>query len=152
VLGLHADILDELRRRRIVRSANNPTGDYGELLFATAFGWTLNGNSSADADATDETGTSYQIKCRRLAKPNASRQLGFIRRLPERPFDYLAGVLVDARFRVIRGALIPFETVGPRADYVDSVKAWRFILRDTVWEIPSVVDVTEQLRAAEAAI
>jgi hypothetical protein len=33
LLELHGDVLAELRRREIVRSANNPTGDYGELLF-----------------------------------------------------------------------------------------------------------------------
>jgi len=42
LLELHGDVLAELRRREVVRSANNPTGDYGELLFSKAFGWTLN--------------------------------------------------------------------------------------------------------------
>jgi hypothetical protein len=89
LLELHADVLSELRKRAVVRSANNPTGDYGEALFARAFGWTLNANSSADADAIYADGVRYQIKCRRLATPKGSRQLGFIRRLPDRPFDCL---------------------------------------------------------------
>lgn len=152
LLELHGDVLAELRRREVVRSANNPTGDYGELLFSKAFGWTLNGNSSADADAVCVDGLRYQIKCRRLATPKGSRQLGFIRRLPERPFDQLAAVLLDGKFRVIRGAIIPYDIVQPRAAYVDSVKAWKFILRDSVWEIPGVLDVTSELRAAEQSI
>lgn len=152
LLELHVDLLAELRRREVVRSANNPTGDYGELLFSRAFGWTLNNNSSADADAVDGEGLRYQIKCRRLGTPRGSRQLGFIRRLPERPFDRLAAVLLDDRFRVLRGAIIPYEVVEPRAAYVDSVKAWKFILRDSVWELAGVVDVTDRLRAAEQAI
>ena len=152
LLELHADLLAELRRREVVRSANNPTGDYGELLFAKAFGWTLNNNSSADADALDAEGLRYQIKCRRLATPRGSRQLGFIRRLPDRPFDSLAAVLLNARFRVIRAAIIPYEVVEPRSSYVDSVKAWRFMLRESVWDIAGVVDVTAELRAAELAI
>jgi hypothetical protein len=123
LLELHADVLTELRRRAIVRSANNPTGDYGELLFSRAFGWMLSANSSADADAVDAQGTRYQIKCRRLATPQGSRQLGFIRRLPERPFDQLAAVLLDNRFRVLRAAVIPYEIVEARAAYVDSVRA-----------------------------
>ncbi|WP_258599834.1 hypothetical protein [Mesorhizobium sp. AR10] len=90
LLELHGDLLAELRRRKIVRSANNPTGDYGELLFSRAFGWTLNSNSSADADAIDTEGVRYQIKCRKLETLGGSRQLGFIRRLPDRPFDRLA--------------------------------------------------------------
>jgi hypothetical protein len=152
LLELHGDILVELRRRAVVRSANNPTGDYGELLFSRAFGWTLNGNSSADADAVDAEGLRYQIKCRRLATPQGSRQLGFIRRLPDRPFDRLAAVLLDNRFRVIRAAIIPYEVVEPRAAYVDSVRAWKFILRDSVWELPEVADVTGVLQAAEQAL
>jgi len=77
------DLLTELRRRNIVRSSNNPTGDYGEFVFATAFGWTLNGNSSADTDALDSDGIRHQIKCRRrLAMPQDSRQPGFIGRRP----------------------------------------------------------------------
>jgi hypothetical protein len=152
LLELHCDVLAELRRRDVVRSANNPTGDYGELLFAKAFGWTLNGNSSADTDALDANGIRYQIKCRRLASPKGSRQLGFIRRLPERPFDRLAAVLLDDKFRVLRAAIIPFEVVQPRAAYVDSVKGWRFILRDSVWGIDGVADATAELKAAELSL
>lgn len=150
LLELHGDLLAELRQRNVVRSANNPTG--GELLFATAFGWTLNGNSSADADALDSDGIRYQIKCRRLATPQGSRQLGFIRRLPERRFDRLAAVLLDGKFRVLRAAIIPYEVVSPRASYVDSVKGWKFILRDYAWDIDGGTDVTAALQAAELKI
>lgn len=152
LLELHVDLLAELRRRQVVRSANNPTGDYGELLFSRAFGWALNSNSSADADAIDAAGVRYQIKCRRLGTPKGSRQLGFIRRLPGRPFDRLAAVLLDSRFRVMRAAIIPYEVIQPRASYVDSVKAWKFILRDSVWELPGVADVTLMLQMAEKGI
>ncbi|MDI4665779.1 hypothetical protein K9U40_15820 [Xanthobacter autotrophicus] len=152
LLELHGDVIAELYRREIVRSANNPTGDYAELLFSRSFGWRLNGNSSADADATDAEGLRYQIKCRKLAKPNGSRQLGFLRRLPDRPFDRLAAVLLDGKFRVLRGAIIPYEVVQTLATYVDSVKAWRFMLRDSVWDLPTVVDVTEELRRTELEI
>lgn len=72
LLELHVDLLAELRRRKVVRSANNPTGDYGELLFSRAFGWTLNNNSSADADAVDGAALRYQIKCRTPSSSIAS--------------------------------------------------------------------------------
>lgn len=152
LLELHVDLLGELRRREVVRSANNPTGDYGEMLFSRAFGWALNSNSSAGADAADAQGVRYQIKCRRLATPKGSRQLGFIRRLPEEPFDQLAAVLLNSRFRVTRAALIPYDVVRQRASYVDSVKAWRFMLRDSVWDLAGVVDVTGKLQEIEQSI
>jgi hypothetical protein len=152
VLELHVDVLAELRRREIVRSANNPVGDYGEALFARAFGWTLLGNSTADADAIDSDAAKYQIKCRRLVTPNGSRQLGFIRRLPERPFDYLAAVLLDERFKVLRAAIIPYQFVLSRATFVESVRAWRFMLRDSVWADPTVINATERLQSAESVV
>lgn len=39
LLRLHAGTGDELRSREVVRSSNNPTGDYAEYLFCKAFGW-----------------------------------------------------------------------------------------------------------------
>jgi hypothetical protein len=150
LLQLQADILGELRRREVIRSSNNPTGDYAELLFARAMEWTLNGNSSADADAVDSAGNRFQIKSRRLTKENASRQLGFMRRLPDRPFDYLAAVLFNDRFIVQRAAIIPLDLVTAKCAFVASVNAWRFILRDEVWSWDGVVDVTETLRATQS--
>ena len=51
----------------------------------------------------------------------------------DRPFDQLAAVLFDSRFRVMRGAIIPYEVVLRLAAYLDSVKGWRFMLRDGDW-------------------
>lgn len=66
--------------------------------------------------------------------------------------DLLAAVLLDGKFRVLRAAIIPYEVVSPRAAYVDSVKGWKFILRDSVWDIDGVADVTATLKAAELKI
>lgn len=38
LLELHAEVNEELRKRGIVRSANNPTGDLTEYLFCSTFG------------------------------------------------------------------------------------------------------------------
>lgn len=53
LLRAHGAILDELRRREIVRSTNSPISDYAEVLFCRAFGWTREGNSASGFDATD---------------------------------------------------------------------------------------------------
>lgn len=152
LLRLQAEVLDELRSRNIVRSSNAPAGDYAELLFSRAFGWTLEGKSSAGHDATDANGVRYQIKCRRLTKHNPSRQLSGIRNLGDRPFDVLAAVLLGADFRVSRAALVPIEVVQDQSSFISHVNAHRFWLRDAVWRLPDVVDVTAQLRSAEDAI
>jgi hypothetical protein len=148
LLSLHSELLLELRSRNIVRSSNTPA----ELLFTRAFGWSLSDKSHADVDAIDANNIRYQVKCRKITRFNKSRQLGFIRRLPEVHFEYLAAVLIDEQFSVIRGAIIPHAVVLRLARYVESVKGWRMILRESVWDEPGVVDVTDQLRLAVAEL
>ncbi len=75
-----------------------------------------------------------------------------MRRLPERPFDVLAGVLLNSAFLVQRAALVPVKVVQANSTYVPHVNAWRLLLRDSIWEEPSVEDVTEQLRSTQATI
>lgn len=152
LLRLHASVLDELRQREVVRSSNGPSGDYSELLFARAFGWTLEGNSSSGHDAIDQNGTRFQIKCRRVTARNPSRQLSALRNLPNRPFDVLAAVLLDENFAVSRAALIPIQVVIDKATFTKHVNAHRFILRDSVWSIQDVKDVTEELKRVQDLI
>jgi hypothetical protein len=77
----------------LIRNSNNPVGDYAEYFFCRAFGWQQADNSEKDADAVGPDGIRYQIKGRRLTRHNNSRQLGAIRRLPQKNFDFLAGIL-----------------------------------------------------------
>lgn len=152
LLRLHGAVLNELRRREIVRTSNSPVGDYAELLFATAFGWTLESSSAAGHDATDKDGVRYQIKSRRLTKANGSRQLSFLRRLPEKKFDVLAAVLFDSRYRVQRAILLPHEGLEPRCRYSAHANGWLFRLEDSCWAMPGARDVTEEVRTAAEAM
>lgn len=147
----YADILEELRDRKIVRTGNSPVGDYAETLFAKAFGWTLAANSAAGYDARNaDDETTYQIKCRRVTRHNGSRQLSAIRRLPEKTFNVLAAVLLDEDFSVRRAALIPHAIVVALARRTDHTNSWRFLLEDRVWNIAGVRDVTTELEDAAA--
>ncbi|WP_299442417.1 hypothetical protein [uncultured Rhodospira sp.] len=147
LLALHAAVMEELRARGVLRSANGPTGDLAEFLFCKAFGWKPAANSVKAFDATGEDGTRYQIKGRRLHRRNRSRQLSAIRDLDG--FHFLAGVLVDDDYRVVRAALIPVAIVRERANYITHTNSHKFMLRDEVWVIPGVTDVTDRLKAAE---
>ena len=148
LLGFHAQVIDELRDRKIIRTGNAPLGDYAEYLFALAFGWSLEGNSSAGHDAVHQ-GIRYQIKSRRVTPRNPSRQLGAIRRLPEKTFDVLAAVLFDETYGVSRAILIPHGIVSTRAKHVPHTNSWRVMLEDWWWQAPGVRDVTAALKAAE---
>ncbi len=131
-----------------MRSANNPTGDLAEHLFCAAFGWTQAPNSERGFDATGPRGVRYQIKGRRVHRRNPSRQLSAIRDLAGGHFDVLAGVIFDDDYRVVRAALIPRGVVKERSTYVAHTNSHKFILRDDVWDVPSVQDVTAKVAAA----
>ena len=152
LLADYAAILEELRRRDIVRSSNNPLSDYAELLFCKAFQWEREKNCKAGYDATDNSGIRYQIKGRRLTKYNGSRQVSAIRGLDKVPFEYLAGLLVNENFQIIRAALVPFLIVRDRSVRVNHTNSWKFHLRDDVWDLPDVRDVTADLRAIALTI
>lgn len=152
LLRLHVGIGDELRRRDVIRSANGPTGDYGELLFSRAFGWKLNNNSASGYDATSHSGERYQIKCRRITAESPSRQLSALRRLDQDPFDMLAAILFDANFEVQRAAIIPIGIVRTHSSFTQHVNAWRFMLRDAIWLLPEVRDVTRDIVRAQASL
>jgi hypothetical protein len=148
LLALHAAALDELRRREIVRSANAPGGDYAELLFSRAFGWTRAENSTAGYDAVDWSDRRYQIKSRRLSEQNGSRQLSAFRRLPDEHFDYLAAVLFEKDYKISKAAMIPHEVVVSLARFQEHTNSWKFLLDDAIWKLPNVRDVTQELKRA----
>ena len=52
----------------------------------------------------------------------------------------------------MRAALIPVEVVLDRAAYVAHVNAWRFVLRDAVWDAPGVRDATLALQTVQDSI
>jgi hypothetical protein len=145
---LYANILNELRRRGITRSTNNPAADYAEHLVSTALGLEVVGKSNAGYDAVDSKDQRYQIKSRRITSHNSSRQLSFIRGLEagRRPFDYLAGVLLKEDFSILRACVIPFEIVKQHSKHVPHVNGWRFVLHDKIWALPDVEDITDALR------
>lgn len=152
LLRLHAAVVEELRRRGIVRSANNPVGDYAEHLFCRAFGWQPLSNSAKGADAEDRQGTRFQIKSRRLLGPHYSRQLSALRDLDKNRFDRLAAVLFEVDFTVLRAAIVPYDLVLSNSKHTEWTSSWRFELHDSVWSWPEVQDVTDTLLAAQAEL
>jgi hypothetical protein len=149
LLTLFANILNELRRRDMVRTSNNPVADYTEFLVAHALALSLMRNSTSGCDAVDSSGNRYEIKGRRLTRHNTSPQLGAIRKLESCQFDYLAGVLFDEDFSVRRACLVPHEVVRNIATYRQHVNGWILLARPSLWEQEGVRDITSQVRAAQ---
>ncbi|MGR9398090.1 hypothetical protein ACU8OL_34760 (plasmid) [Rhizobium leguminosarum] len=144
LLTMHAAIMEELRGRNVLRSANNPTGDLAEYLFCAAFGWQQAANSVKGYDALDGAGIRYQVKGRRIHQRNKSRQLSAIRDLDG--FDVLAVVLFDDDYQIVKAALIPAATVNAKSVYIPHTNSHKFLARDGIWEVAGVIDVTDRLR------
>lgn len=117
LLQLQASATNELKARGIVRTHNNPLGDYTEWLVARALGLELQTNSKAGYDGVTKDGVRVQIKGRRVTPTNNSRQLSAIRKYAEQDFDALAAVIYDGHFNIIEALLIPHEVAGEYASY-----------------------------------
>lgn len=136
VFGVWLAAMEELRLRGLVRTANNPVGDYAEALVAQRLGLELAGGSTAAYDARDRDGVRYQIKSRRLTSANLSRQLGALRNLDQDGFDYLIVVLFDEDFTLNGIWRLPISLVRERATYRKHVHAHVLIARDSVLNDP----------------
>ncbi len=109
-MGLYGQVLDAFRSRGITRSANNPVADYAEGLCKVALKLKPTRKSNTGYDGKDPKGKKIKIKARRITKENGSRQLSAIRGIDKRRFHYLAGVLFNADFSVMKGCLIPYAS------------------------------------------
>lgn len=150
LLSLHSEIIDELRRRKVLRTVNNPVADYSEFLACRALGLTPAHNSEKGYDAIDSVGRKYQIKARRIATGSKPRRFSAIRKLEEGHFDYLLAVLFTHDFRVQRAVLLPRELVREKAFWQQHVNAWILPVADSIWKDHRVQDVTEAVREVQS--
>ncbi len=150
LLSLQVETLDELVSRNILRSANKPTGDLAEYLFCKAFNWKISNNSQDGYDAICQEGFRYQIKARQLVKNNhGERTLSALRGLEKEKFHFLAGVLFKKDYSIHKAAIVPYKViVDSNPSYAKHDNKHTFFLRDSVWQLPGVRDVTKELQAA----
>ena len=111
LLRLYSALMEELRGRELVRSSNNPVADFAERIAVEHMTLTRLGKEERGHDAIDGNGKKYQIKGRRVTRHNSSRQLGVIRDLDEKLFDYLVAVIFDEDFSVNEIWKIPYGFV-----------------------------------------
>jgi len=148
ILRLHASAIAELRARGVVRTGNNPVGDYTEWLVAKALGLKLEANSSSGHDAVAPDGRRLQIKGRRVTPSNKSRQLGAIRNLAKQEFDELVAVIFDEEFGVLEAVVMPHAVVGELSAYRAHVNAHVLHIRGPLLTDPRVKSIRAELQAA----
>lgn len=117
LLETYALVMEELKEREIIRTSNNPVGDFAEYLVAQKMNLKLAVSSTAGYDAEDDKGVRYQIKSRRITKHTKQRQLGVMRNLDKRDFDYLVAVLFDDNFNVTDAYQIPLGVIKNYSKY-----------------------------------
>jgi len=137
-----AKTLDELKRRGVVRTRNNPVADYAEWLTVDALGLTLERNSKSGFDAKNNKGKKFQIKGRRLDKSNQSRQLSVIRNLDEKEFDYLIGIIFDHDFIVKEAYKIPHKLISRYARFSKHQNGHILQLKGPILQDSNVEDLT----------
>ena len=145
LLRCFADILDELKRRGVVRTRNNPVADYAEWLVARQLGLSLERKSRSGYDAIDQSGKRYQIKSRRLDQTNESKQLSVIRKLDAGEFDYLVGVLFNRDFTVMEAYKIPHGVIKGHAHFSKHQNGYILQLQGEVLTASGVENITEVL-------
>lgn len=127
LLGLWAGLMTELNARGVVRSDNNPIGDYCEFLVAAHYGVKPEGNSKAGHDVTTPGGSRIQVKGRRVrADGGMPRHFSGVRNLDDEPppFDYLVGLILNRDFSVHEAWRLPVERVRCYATYHKHTNSW----------------------------
>lgn len=144
LLRLQANATKELRRRDIVRTNNNPLGDYTEWLISQKMGLTLAANSRAGYDAMSEAGVTFQIKGRRVTLGNGSRQLSAIRNYEAKDFDWLIAVIFGEDFSIQNAYLVPHEAIGDYFPHRDHVNGRVVVMSGPIVRDGRVMDITDQ--------
>ena len=146
LLATHSAVLAELQARNILRTGNNPTGDYVEWLVADRLGLTLEANSAVGFDACCADGMRYQIKGRRLASAKAPAQLGVIRNLQACHFDFLIAVVMHADWSVAYAAKIPHSALESAAKFRAHVNGHVLRMTRGILNVDGVEDLSTILK------
>lgn len=148
LLRIHTAVIEELKQRDVVRTANNPVGDYAEWLVSTELGLLLTRNSQAGYDATDSDGARYQIKGRRVPYSQGSATLSAIRNLARGEFDWLIALIFKPDFSLRYAAKIPSNVVSEVATFRAHTNGHVLNLHPSILERQDVYDLTTTLSAS----
>ena len=143
LLQTQSAVIGELRRRKVVKTKNNPIGDYTEWLVCNRFGLKAQEPSQAAYDAIDRQGVRYQIKGRR-SEAN-SVQFSAIRKLKDHGFDFVVAVIFNEDYSVRLAVKVSYDAVPTLARYQDHVNGHILILTNKVVEQDGVVDISHLL-------
>lgn len=150
LLQLSREILMELRKRGVLRTANAPAGDYAEYLVARAYQGKLAPNSEKSWDICAADGRKLQVKARVVTGGPGTKLFS-----PFRSFEFDAAVMVLFRpddLTVLKAVELPVALVRAHSTYrrhVNGHVAKTSIVSDC---IDGATDVTERVRVAAVVV
>lgn len=145
LLQLQAKATEELKNRNVVRTQNNPLGDYTEWLVSNRLKLHLSKNSRAGFDAVSDAGVKFQIKGRRVTPGNQSRMLSAIRNYDGKDFDWLVAVIFDQDFSILNAYLVPHEVIGEYFPHKDHVNGRVVVMSGPITRDGRVMEMADQL-------
>ena len=145
LLQTHSSIIEELKSRNVLRTKNNPVADFSEWLISSSLGLTLESNSKAGYDAVDKKKIRYQIKGRRITLENKSTQLGVIRNLDKKNFDYLIGIIFDNDYTVLYAAKIPHFIISKFARFSKHQNGHILLLKKDIFIDKRIKNITKSI-------
>ncbi len=147
LLRLHGAVIDELLRRGVVKSRNNPIGDFVEWLVCNRLGLRMQSNSQSAYDAIDDRGTRYQIKSR--AEDRNRVQFSAIRNLDLGGFDHVIAVAFRTDYTMRFAVMIPHGIVKTLVRFQEHVNAHILTVSDDITRQPGVTNIAGLLNAPE---
>jgi len=145
LLRLHSNVLEELRGRGVLRSANSPVGDYAEVLVCQALSLRRAPPSTKGYDAEHTNGSRYEIKGRRFTGRSRPSHFSAIRDLPEEHFDWFVGVLFERDFSIRQAFLFPWKVIQDVAKHQPHVNGWIVTLKSCRDNLSRGHDITKKL-------
>jgi len=143
LLQIHGAVIDELQRRRIVRTRNNPIGDYTEWLVCMRLQLEMQDNSQASYDAIDSAGIRYQIKGRHSEAKSV--QFSAIRNLEQKGFDFVIAVIFKDDYSIRLAVKLSHVAVLQHTTYRKHVNAHILILTNKIIGQEGVTDISHEL-------
>ncbi|MCL5123838.1 MAG: hypothetical protein M1511_04935, partial [Deltaproteobacteria bacterium] len=142
LLQNYADLMDELWKRHIVRTMNNPVAGFAEYLTCKALSLTPANNSEKGFDATGPDGAKYEIKSRRIAKGNSRAGFSAIRDIEGHHFDFLIAIIFESDFKIKSAWQIPYQLVKDNSRLQTHTNGWILHYRESSWVDSTVIDLT----------
>ncbi len=104
ILKVWTGAMDELQKRNVIRTANNPIGGLAEAIVFEHFGGERGSFNQKAWDIRTEAGERIQVKALRRAGERQRRNLGAIR---DSDYDSVVVVMFNAAFELTNAVKFP---------------------------------------------